>query len=60
MSISKNKSNYDENWACYMYLNVWVWDKFWAARNGEKAKFYTLQAHPALVRVISFIFCMQK
>ena len=30
---------------------------FWAARNGKKVKFWTFQAQPAWVRVISSIFC---
>ena len=43
----KKLSNYDENWACDIYLNVCVCDKFWAARNGKKIKFWTFQAQPA-------------
>ena len=35
-SISKRKSIYDENWACDMYLNVCVGDKFLSDRNGKK------------------------
>ena len=30
-----------------MYLNVCVFDEFWAARNGKKVKFRTFQAQPA-------------
>ena len=51
------KKNYDENWTCDIYLNVYVYDEFWA-RNVKKVKFWIFQAQPASVRVISSIFCM--
>ena len=60
MRISKKNKNYVENWARDMYLNVCACDEFWPGRNGKKVKFWTFQAQPALVRVISFIFYMQK
>ena len=41
----KKKSNYDENWARDMYLNICVCNEFWAARNGKK--FWTFQAQHA-------------
>ena len=53
----KKKSVYDENWTRDMYLNVCVYDDFWAPRNGTKVKFGIFQAQPASVRVISTIFC---
>ena len=34
--LKKKMYIYDENWACDMYLNVCVCDKFWAARNSKK------------------------
>ena len=49
-------TNYDENWALEMYLNVCVCNEFWAARNGQIVKFWIFQAQPASVRVISSIF----
>ena len=52
----KKKSIYNGNWTRDMYLNVCVWDDFWAPRNGKKVKFWTFQAQPASVRVISSIF----
>ena len=48
----KKKSNCDETWAHDMYLNVCVCDKFLAARNGKKMKFWTFKAQPASVKVI--------
>ena len=52
----KNIYIYDEIWTRDMYLNVCVWDDFWASRNFKKVKFWTFQAQPASVRVISSIF----
>ena len=42
---------YDENWMRDIYLNVYVYDKFWAARNVKIVKFWIFQAQPASVRV---------
>ena len=54
----KKTSNYNENWACDMYLNVCVCDEYWTVRNGKKVKVCAFQAQPASVRVISSIFCI--
>ena len=46
------------NWTCDIYLNVYVYDEFWAARNVKKVMFWIFQAQPASVRVISSIFLL--
>ena len=47
------KSIYDENWQSDMYLNVCACDKFSSSQKRQKMKFWTFQAQPAWVRVIS-------
>ena len=56
----KKKSIYNKNWTSDIYLNVNVYDKFWAARNVKKVKLWIFQAQPASVRVISSIFFYVK
>ena len=47
------KSIYDENWVGDMYLNVCVCDEFLSSQKWQKIKFWTFQAQPVWVRVIS-------
>ena len=56
--FQKKKSIYDEKWTRDIYLNVYVYDKFWAARNIKTLKLWIFQAQPASVSVISSIFFM--
>ena len=56
----KKKIIYDENLTRDIYLNVYVYDKFWAARNVKKVKLWIFQAQPASVRIISSIFFYVK
>ena len=47
------KKNLDENWTRDMNLNVCMCDKFLSSQKWQKIKFWTFQAEPVWVRVIS-------
>ena len=55
--FKKYISIYDENWTRDIYLNVYVYDEFWAARNVKKEKFGIFQAQPASGLLHPYFVC---